>query len=358
MLHQGDIQGGLGLSAISQAVKRCAQAIELAPQREWVIGYSGGKDSTAALKIFLNAVRLVGLQNQPISVIYCDTGVENPELDFFAKAALRRLAEELPLVFPRCSVEILTAPVQERFFVRVIGRGYAPPSNRFRWCTKGLRILPVQRYLKRRGVDAVVVLGLRYGESVQRDRSLNSCAGPDLIWQRQKEGSARDLLLPVIDFGLEEVWLAAQGLDFPTAIDTFGLEELYRGASDECPMVRSPLAPPCASGRFGCWTCTVVRKDKSTEAMIRRGKDWLSPYLEFRNWLQSFREERALRWPTRRNGAPGPGPFTLEGRKQILRQLQLLEAEVDRELLSHDELHQISSLWDQDRSIEISMGLA
>lgn len=343
---------------IASAVERCAQAIQGAPGREWVIGYSGGKDSTATLKVFLSAARRAGIQNEPISVVYCDTGVENPELDFFAKAALRRLADELPHDFPRCRVEVLRAPVSERFFVRVIGRGYAPPSNRFRWCTKGLRILPVERYLKSKGGDAVVVLCLRYGESVQRDRSLQGHSGSDLLWQKQREGATRDLLLPVIDFGLESVWLAAQGLDYPKAIDTLGLEELYRGASEECPMVRSPISPPCASGRFGCWTCTVVRRDRSTENMIRKGKTWLAPYLEFRDWLQKFREEKSLRWPTRRNGVAGPGPFTLQGRKQILRRLQLLEAEIDRELLSHDELHRIGALWDQDRALEQGMGLA
>lgn len=345
------------MSIVSDAVDRCAEAIRSSAKREWVIGYSGGKDSTAALKIFLNAMKLAGRQSCPVSVIYCDTGVENPELDVFAKATLRRLKAELSVEFPKSAVEILSPPVAERFFVRVIGRGYAPPTNRFRWCTKGLRILPVQRYLRGRGTSAAVVLGLRFGESVQRDRSLNSAGGAGSLWQKQKEGAAQDLLLPIIDFGLEEVWLAAQVLSFPASIDALGLEELYRDASDECPMIRSPLSPPCASGRFGCWTCTVVRKDRSTEQMIRNGKVWLAPYLEFRNWLQSFREDPYFRWPVRRNGAAGPGPFTIAGRRRILRQVELLEAEVDRELLSHEELQKIWELWAVDRPLEMDLGL-
>lgn len=343
---------------ISQAIERCASAIHGAPGRRWVIAYSGGKDSTATLKIFLNAARTAGLRGDLISVIYCDTGVENPELDFFAKASLARLSMELPREFPRASVEILKAPIAERFFVRVIGRGYAPPSNRFRWCTKGLRILPVERYLKSKGADAVVVLGLRYGESSQRDRSLESGASQDRLWQKQREGVARDLLLPVIDFSLEQVWIAAQTIPYPRAIDPIQLEELYRGASEECPMVRSPHSPPCASGRFGCWTCTVVRRDRSAENMIKHGKAWLAPYLEFRNWLQQIRGERTLRWPTRRNGAIGPGPFTLEGRRLILRRLQLLEAEVERELLSDEEIRYIKQLWDIDVPLEQQMRLS
>lgn len=216
----------------------------------------------------------------------------------------------------------------------------------------------MQRYLKSRAESAVVVLGLRHGESTQRDRSLLSHAGPNRLWQKQREGAARDLLLPIVDFGLEEVWAVAQGLPYPESIDTLGLEDLYRGASEECPMIRSPLSPPCASGRFGCWTCTVVRRDKSTENMIRQGKIWLKPYLEFRDWLQSFREERTLRWPVRRNGAGGPGPFTIQGRKKILRRLQLLEVEIERELISREELFYIFELWKRDVDDERRLGVA
>lgn len=337
---------------ISNAIARCADAISRSGDREWVIGFSGGKDSTAALKVFLQAARQCKANEIRVTVVYCDTGVENPELDFFAKRTLAGLARELPCEFPNSSVRLLQAPVNERFFVRVIGRGYAPPSNRFRWCTKGLRILPVNRYLATTAPHTAVVLGLRFGESMQRDRSLNVGVGVDPLWQRQREGARRDLFLPVIDFDLEWIWAAAQSISYPASIDVLALENLYRGASEECPMVRSPLSPPCASGRFGCWTCTVVRKDKSTENLIRQGRTWLQPYLEFRNWLQDFRSHQGMRWPVRRNGAVGPGPFTVRARKIIMRELQLLEAVVDRELISHSEIHAIRGLWLQDEGVE------
>lgn len=341
---------------INASIVACAKQIRLSRERSWVIGYSGGKDSTAALKVFLAASKLAGCVQDRITIIYCDTGVENPELDRFAKDSLERIASELPKDFMNATVKILKAPVKERFFVRVIGRGYAPPSNRFRWCTKGLRVLPVQRFIASTDKDAAVVLGLRYGESAQRDRSLQLASGEERMWQKQREGASRDLFLPIIDFDLESVWAAAQGLDYPGSIDCIALEELYRGASEECPMVKSPLSPPCASGRFGCWTCTVVRRDKSTESMIRNGKLWLQPYLEFRNWLQQYRTAYSMRWPVRRNGVPGPGPFTLSARRVILRRLQILEAEVDREILSDEEFRMIKALWADD--IERENGLA
>ncbi|MCD9088276.1 phosphoadenosine phosphosulfate reductase family protein [Stenotrophomonas sp. SY1] len=337
---------------ISNAISRCAIEIKKNRDRSWIIGYSGGKDSTAALKVFLAASRESGCEDDCITVIYCDTGVENPELDFFAKRTLEGMQRELPVIFPNLRIEILKAPLKEGFFARVVGRGYAPPTNRFRWCTKGLRVLPVQRFIKASPGDAAVVLGLRYGESRQRDRSLAKGGGEEAIWQVQREGAQRDLLLPVLDFNLEMVWAAAQLIDLPSSIDSIALEELYRGATEECPMVKSPLAPPCASGRFGCWTCTVVRRDKSTENMVKNGKAWLQPYLDFRDWLQLFRAQASFRWPVRRNGAVGLGPFTVEGRKIIFKEIQLLEEAVGRELLSHAEIALIKDLWRQDAEPE------
>ncbi|MBH1852492.1 phosphoadenosine phosphosulfate reductase family protein [Stenotrophomonas maltophilia] len=342
---------------ISNAISRCAREIRINRGRSWIIGYSGGKDSTAALKVFLAASLESGCENDSITIIYCDTGVENPELDLFAKKTLEEMRGELPAIFPNLQIEILKAPLKEGFFVRVIGRGYAPPTNRFRWCTKGLRVLPVQRFINTSPGDAAVVLGLRFGESHQRDRSLAKGGNGGAIWQVQREGAQRDILLPVLDFDLEMVWAAAQSISLPSSIDSIALEELYRGATEECPMVKSPLAPPCASGRFGCWTCTVVRRDKSTESMIKNGKAWLQPYLDFRDWLQVFRGNSSYRWPVRRNGAVGPGPFTVEGRKIIFKEIQLLEEAVGREILSHDEIGLIMSLWEQDLDAETVLGL-
>lgn len=343
---------------IRGAIYRCAQEIRKNRGRPWIIGYSGGKDSTAALKVFLSAMKESGCEQDPITIIYCDTGVENPELDFFAKKNLDGMRIELPSIFPNIQVKILRAPVNEGFFARVIGRGYAPPTKRFRWCTKGLRVLPVQRFIKATPGDAAVVLGLRFGESNQRDRSLAKGGREGGIWQVQREGAQRDLLLPVLDFNLEMIWVAAQSIALPTSIDSLALEELYRGATEECPMVKSPLAPPCASGRFGCWTCTVVRRDKSTESMIKNGKAWLQPYLDFRNWLQSFRAQSDYRWPVRRNGAPGPGPFTIAGRRLIFKEVQLLEEAVGREILSLDEIRIINELWGCDSESEIRLGIS
>jgi hypothetical protein len=65
-----------------------------------------------------------------------------------------------------------------------------------------------------------------------------------------------------------------------------------------------------------------------------------------------------MRWPVRRNGAWGPGPFTVRGRKRIRTQLELLEAEVDRELLSREEVELIDVLCERDLETEFQLGIA
>src|SRR5688500_1149663 len=152
--------------AVLNAIDVCVEAIERRSDAYWVIAFSGGKDSSAVLKIFLSAYRRAKVKPSIATLIYCDTGVENPVLDRYVKKLLGLLSNEfvnagLPIV-----VRILKAPVQDRFFVRLIGRGYPPPTNSFRWCTTGLRIRPVSQFVRaHRPEDTVLMLGLRRSES-------------------------------------------------------------------------------------------------------------------------------------------------------------------------------------------------
>src|SRR6266508_3667917 len=115
----------------------------------WVLGYSGGKDSSALLKLVFLA--LLGLRKcpKPVTIVYCDTGVEIPVVRNLVSATLGNLVTEaqearLPIV-----TEIASPELTDRYFVKVIGRGYPPPSNKFRWCTDRLRINPVNKVLRR-----------------------------------------------------------------------------------------------------------------------------------------------------------------------------------------------------------------
>jgi DNA sulfur modification protein DndC len=212
-----------------------------------------------------------------------------------------------------------------------------------------LRIKPVAEFIAREDPqNTVVVLGLRKAESRQRDRSL--ALSEDLYWQKQREGKGEyDLFLPIVEMGLPEVWDAIFCLSSPKSLDKTHLEQLYRGASGECPIIKSPAAPPCSSGRFGCWTCTVVRKDKSAAELIRAGHLELKPFLAFRDWLSEFRNDPLNRWSTRRSGAKGPGPFTILARKQILKRVDDLEDRTRTAIIDSEERSVIAALWTMDQ---------
>lgn len=333
---------------VLHAIEITAEAIRERSSAHWIVAFSGGKDSSAALKIFLAGYKRANVALRKATVIYCDTGVENPVLDSYVK----QLLAEMELEFRRCNLPLTTlllrAPLQDRFFVRIIGRGYPPPTNSFRWCTNSLRIRPVSQFIEKQdAANTVVVLGLRESESRQRDRSLKESGGR--YWQKQREGKGDyDLFLPIIGLTVGEVWDAVFWLDAPKSLNPNVLERLYRGASGECPILRSPQAPPCASGRFGCWTCTVVRKDKSAHHLIRSGHLELAPFLAFRDWLAEFRNDPSNRWSVRRNGNPGLGPFTIKARQQILKTVDALEDRVKAVIVDADERGVIASLWRLD----------
>lgn len=315
------------------------------------IAYSGGKDSSAVVKLVLSA--LTNLNHRPdLKIVYCDTGVENPVLSKFVFSTLASLSKELTLAGFAEPVRILRPELHRRYFVRVIGRGYPPPTQFFRWCTKDLRIRPVQSYIKHLGENALVVVGTRAGESAQRDRTLGEASERIRPFIRpQTDGGFRtQLYSPIIDFDLSDVWEALTEIKFPASIDVDELVSIYRGGGGECPTIRETNDKPCASARFGCWTCTVVRRDRSAENMIEAGYEFLRPYHEFRNWLLEMRNNPTMRCKLRRSGASGLGPFTLDARMMMLKKVSELEIEVGAELISEEERGEIERLWNADKN--------
>jgi len=124
---------------------------------------------------------------------------------------------------------------------------------------------------------------------------------------------------------------------------------LYRQASGgECPLVLDLNTPSCGGTRFGCWTCTVVKEDKSMRGFIETGQTWMKPLNEFRNWLKEIRENHDYRMPVRRDGSKGTGPFKPEIRKKILEKLLETEQKVGKRLVSDEEIVYIQQIWKND----------
>src|SRR5215813_9306831 len=60
----------------------------------WIVGYSGGKDSTAVVKLVFQSLLRVRDRRKPVTVVYCDTGVEIPMASALARKALKGLVKE------------------------------------------------------------------------------------------------------------------------------------------------------------------------------------------------------------------------------------------------------------------------
>lgn len=364
---RGDFLGGID-GLIAQA-----RELYLADRIPWVVGYSGGKDSTAVLSLVWLALRSIPPEQRtkPVHVISTDTLVENPVVASWVSGSLslmRQAAsdEGLPIEPHR-----LTPKVENTFWVNLIGKGYPAPRQKFRWCTERLKISPSNAFIRdvvKSNGEAILVLGTRKAESAGRHHRMSSLEGARTRALLSPNVSLPNSLVytPIEDWSNDDVWLFLMQVPNPWGFDNKELLAMYRGASEdnECPLVVDTSTPSCGDSRFGCWVCTLVDKDKSMTAMIQNDeqKEWMLPLLELRNALD-VADDRPLRDFRRMHGRvqlfrerdePIPGPYTQAAREDWLR--RLLEAQTwirangpeyvaDIELVSMDELHEIRRLW-------------
>lgn len=352
-----------------------ATAVYRADSIPWVVGYSGGKDSSATLMLVWMMLTQLPPEERAktVYVISTDTLVENPIVARWVTRSLERMsaaAEEqgLPIEPHR-----LTPDVSNTFWVNLIGRGYPAPRHKFRWCTERLKINPSNAFIRRvvrENGEAILVLGTRKAESSGRRHRMETLAEGRIRDRLSPNNSLPNSLVysPVEDWSNDDVWLFLMQTPNPWGWNNKDLLSMYRGASEdnECPLVVDTSTPSCGDSRFGCWTCTLVDQDKSMTAMIRNDeeKEWMLPLLELRNELD-VSDDRHLRDFRRMNGSvqlfydrPIPGPYTEQSRHEWLR--KLLEAQTwirsngpddvrDIELITMDELEQIRRLWVFDK---------
>lgn len=343
--------------------------VYLADQRPWVIGYSGGKDSTTALQLIWYALSKLPRERvtKPVYVISSDTLVETPKIVDYITSSLARMnegAKRQGLPFTAHKVQPL---LQKTFWVNLIGRGYPAPSKRFRWCTERLKIDPANRFILDKVAEhgeVVMVLGVRKSESATRAQVMSLHRVKGSLLSRHTTLPNAFVYTPIEDFSVNDVWTYLLQAPSPWGNNNRDLVTMYRNAqAGECPLVIDKTTPSCGNSRFGCWVCTVVTRDSSMEAMIENGEDWLEPLLEYRNLLASTQDpavKSQVREFKRRNGqvmkkADGGivyGPYKLEVRKDFLRRLLEVQKRIratgpnsQEELISVNELHAIRRLW-------------
>jgi len=327
----------------------------LGDDRPWVVGFSGGKDST----ILVEFVYMMLLSLQPeerrkkVFVLSSDTKVEMP---FIAERIDRELIllhaaterDQLPI-----EAHTVYPELNDSFWVNLIGRGYPSPRPKFRWCTDRLKIYPVSKFILERVNDfgsVVVVLGSRIAESGTRAHTMATHHIEGQRFRPHSDLPKAWVYTPLQHLSNDDIWMCLMDLKNPWGGDNRSLVALYKRASGgECPLVIDTSTPSCGQSRFGCWVCTVVEHDKSMESFVDDGEERFEPLLDFRDYLREVRENSAARENIRRNGMPakedGKGPFTIATRRDLLRRLLLAQKQSGEILIEPAELRAIAEVW-------------
>jgi DNA sulfur modification protein DndC len=341
--------------------------------RPWVIGYSGGKDSTAVVQLIWNAVKKLKSEERkkPIFVIASDTGVENPIIALHIRHNLELIneaAEESALPFQATPV---VPTLNDSFWVNLIGRGYPAPTSRFRWCTERLKIKPTKRFIQEKVSqygEVIMVLGLRKSESATRQQLMSTYQNEGHVLRHHASWRGAHIYAPIADFSAEDVWGYLTDVRSPWGGDNEELATLYKKANaEERPMVIDTSTPPTGRNRFGCWICTLTEKDASMEALVDTTDSWMKPLLEFREWLnqttipEKKREYRDIRGRDgriilKKDGTPAARTYKLEYSRYMLEKvlsiqekLQAVEAAPNLTLISQEELFEIRRIWRTER---------
>ena len=331
--------------------------------RPWIIGFSGGKDSTVLLQLVWKALKSIPaeLRKRELHVVCNDTMVENPIITEYVHGVLEKikkaaLKQSLPIYVQK------TIPrLEDSFWLNVLGKGYPAPNNMFRWCTERLKIKPTSRFLIEKVAEngeAVILLGTRSAESQSRANSIkkHEIKGQRLSKHNQQKGAF--VYAPIKHLSTEEVWYYINTQASPWGANNEELFNIYADASAddyECPtMVVNKTHSSCGQSRFGCWVCTVVREDKSMAALIKNGMSWLKPLIEVRNSMVEERNITENREPKRRNGSEDSvGPYTIDYRAKLLRQVLQAQKKIQKtkphiELITNQELIAIQVKWYRD----------
>lgn len=343
--------------------------------------FSGGKDSSATVTLIAHLIA-TGEIKQPKTMIvfYADTRLELSPLQVSAMAIMDKL-KEMGVI-----TEVVMPPIDDRFFVYILGRGVPPPSNTFRWCTSQLKIEPMQRALEHHaltlrfgelikrerdgkwvyrgfGKDKLLMItGVRLGESAARDERIAlSCSrdgaecGQGWLQESAKEG-LNDTLAPLLHWRVCHVWDWLNIFQSEHGYPTRMIAEAYGG--DEATEINA---------RTGCVGCNLASRDLALETILAKYPEkWghLSPLLKLRPMYAEMKkpENRLRKWGEKRaDGSLAAnqgrlGPLTLDARRHFLHEVLSIQDEINASikdlspvsLITVEERNRILDLIDQE----------
>jgi DNA sulfur modification protein DndC len=291
----------------------------------WCVAWSGGKDSTALLTVVLHLLATGALAApERLIICYADTRMELPPLAHVARQLIARMRSD------GREVRIVMAPMDKRFFVYILGRGVPPPNNNtFRWCTRQIKVEPMQEEISQLVADAgghvLMLTGVRQGESAIRDGRIAMSCGRDGAecgqgWYQQMTGDGFATLAPLLHWRVCNVW---DWLKLFAPLPRYGgwetqlLADAYGGEEAEE-----------VNARTGCVGCPLANQDTALDVVLQIPL-WshLQPLKELRPLYRELREPRnRLRQPPGEKRKDGTlisnqnrmGPLTLAARRDAL----------------------------------------
>ena len=348
------------------------RTVYLNDNRPWIIGFSGGKDSTCMVQLVWNALSALPAEKltKKIYIISSNTLVEAPQIAERITDSLDRMEKNAAKIGLPIGTNLLRPKTEDTFWVRLLGLGYPAPTTMFRWCTDMLKISNADRFIQEtvsKHGEAIVLLGTRKSESVVRKESMNTYKIDGSVLSRHSQFDQTFVYTPIEDFSSEDVWNYLLENQNPWGEENRDLLAMYQDANaSECPLVIDTTTPSCGGGRFGCWTCTVVDKQSYLTNMIENDEknEWMEVLAELRQKLKDTqdssvwekyreRKRRSGRIDLKNHGeGHTPGPYKMDFRIQYLRDLlkgqmkiQKLKNDPDMELILEEEIHEIQRIW-------------
>lgn len=367
------------------------QRIYAMDARPWIIGYSGGKDSSAVITLVYLA--LLGLppelRTKHVFLVSSDTLVETPVVVDLIQSSMRLIEASAKRDMLPITQHSVVPKTDDTFWVSLLGKGYPAPSRSFRWCTERMKIDPVSEFIREKISqfdEVVILLGARSSESASRAQVIAKHKIDGYHLSRHTTLANAFIYTPIDTWDTEDVWKLLRGAfryapqdieewENPWGGNNRPLWSLYMHSSGqgECPLVIDESTPSCGNSRFGCWTCTVVTKDRAMENLVQNGEEWMLPLLKFRDILAKTTEpdqKDTYRNFKRRSGKVSyqyakegediaterkhvPGPYWLKYRKAWLKELLQLEKALSQQghsisLITEPELHAIRQQWLKD----------
>jgi DNA sulfur modification protein DndC len=308
--------------------------------KHWAIAYSGGKDSSALLTVVLWLLEQKRITPpETLTVLYSDTRQEIPPLQIGAIETLKEVQRR------GYNARIVLPPMDDRYFVYMLGRGVPPPNNNtLRWCTQQIKVDPMIDALKQlrdeRGEKFLMLTGVRIGESAVRDARIALSCGRNGAecgqgwFQETTPASVADTLAPILHWRVCHVW---DWLTFNApaiAPSVSFVAQVYGGEEAEE-----------INARTGCIGCPLATKDAALDNVISLPEwSYLQPlkrlrplYAELRKFTHRKQKDGERNKDGQFSSNPSrKGPLIFEARKMALETVLEVQRDINMQaILNH-----------------------